>query len=84
MMIVNTALPATTSGLRAPRERLGGGGSCSGSSAARGLRGEIGALSDIRQPDPDLRHAEAFLRIPGRDVIPQYGKRVKVLAISGI
>ena len=41
------ALPAITSGLRARAERFGGGGTCSGSSAARGLRGEIGGLSLI-------------------------------------
>jgi hypothetical protein len=38
------ALPTTTNGLRARFDRFGGGGSCSGSSAARGLRGEIGGL----------------------------------------
>jgi hypothetical protein len=42
-----TALPTMTSGLRALADRLGGGGSCSGSSAARGLRGEMGGLSLI-------------------------------------
>jgi hypothetical protein len=43
-------LPNTTSGLRARSERLGGGGTCSGSSAARGLRGEMGGLS-LMQPE---------------------------------
>jgi hypothetical protein len=33
--------------LRARSERRGGGGTCSGSSAARGLRGEMGGLSLI-------------------------------------
>jgi hypothetical protein len=33
--------------LRALADRFGGGGSCSGSSAARGLRGEMGGLSLI-------------------------------------
>jgi hypothetical protein len=33
--------------LRARSDRLGGGGICSGSSAARGLRGEMGGLSLI-------------------------------------
>jgi hypothetical protein len=42
-----TALPTTTNGLRARSDRFGGGGSCSGSSAARGLRGEMGGLSLI-------------------------------------
>jgi hypothetical protein len=42
-----TALPNTTSGLRARSERFGGGGTCSGSSAARGLRGDMGGLSLI-------------------------------------
>jgi hypothetical protein len=46
-MIVMTALPKTTNGLRARSDRLGGGGTCSGSSAARGLRGEMGGLSLI-------------------------------------
>jgi hypothetical protein len=41
------ALPTTTKGLRARSDRRGGGGSCSGSSAARGLRGEMGGLSLI-------------------------------------
>jgi hypothetical protein len=40
-------LPAITSGLRTRAERFGGGGTCSGSSAARGLRGEMGGLSVI-------------------------------------
>jgi hypothetical protein len=46
-MMVKTALPNTTNGLRARAERRGGGGTCSGSSAARGLRGEMGGLSLI-------------------------------------
>jgi hypothetical protein len=41
------ALPTTTNGLRARSERLGGGGTFSGSNAARGLRGEMGGLSLI-------------------------------------
>jgi hypothetical protein len=41
------ALPTTTNGLRARSDRLGGGGTRSGSSAARGLRGEMGGLSLI-------------------------------------
>src|SRR4051795_10346877 len=45
--MVMRALPTTTNGLRARSDRLGGGGSCSGSSAARGLRGEMGGLSLI-------------------------------------
>src|SRR5271165_5692500 len=47
-MIVTMALPTTTNGLRARSDRLGGGGTCSGSSAARGLLGEMGGLSFIR------------------------------------
>jgi hypothetical protein len=49
MMIrmVKMALPTTTNGLRARSDRFGGGGTCSGSSAARGLRGEMGGLSLI-------------------------------------
>jgi hypothetical protein len=46
-MMVMTALPTTTNGLRARSDRFGGGGTCSGSSAARGLRGEMGGLSLI-------------------------------------
>src|SRR5580700_1935350 len=49
--MVMMALPTTTNGLRARSERLGGGGTCSGSSAARGLRGEMGGLSLIDQPE---------------------------------
>src|SRR5437660_2468565 len=45
--MVMMALPTTTKGLRARSDRFGGGGTCSGSSAARGLRGEIGGLSLI-------------------------------------
>jgi hypothetical protein len=45
--MVMMALPTTTNGLRARSERFGGGGTCSGSSAARGLRGEMGGLSLI-------------------------------------
>src|SRR5579871_3842052 len=45
--MVMMALPITTNGLRARSDRLGGGGTCSGSSAARGLRGEIGGRSLI-------------------------------------
>ena len=41
------ALPTMTNGLRARYDRFGGGGTCSGSSAARGLRGEMGGLSLI-------------------------------------
>ena len=41
------ALPTTTNGLRARSDRFGGGGTCSGSSAARGLRGDMGGLSLI-------------------------------------
>jgi hypothetical protein len=41
------ALPTMIKGLRARSERLGGGGTCSGCSAARGLRGEMGGLSLI-------------------------------------
>src|SRR3954449_5621829 len=48
---VMMALPTTTKGLRARFDRFGGGGSCSGSSAARGLRGEIGGLSLIDKPE---------------------------------
>ena len=48
--MVMMALPTTTNGLRARSERLGGGGTCSGSSAARGLRGEMGGLSLSMQP----------------------------------
>jgi hypothetical protein len=43
-MRVMMALPTMTNGLRARSDRFGGGGTCSGSSAARGLRGEIGGL----------------------------------------
>jgi hypothetical protein len=46
-MMVMTALPTTTNGLRARSDRFGGGGTCSGSSAARGLLGEMGGLSLI-------------------------------------
>jgi hypothetical protein len=46
-MKVMMALPTTMKGLRARSERLGGGGTCSGSSAARGLLGEMGGLSLI-------------------------------------
>src|SRR3954466_4014337 len=45
--MVMMALPTITNGLRARSDRLGGGGTCSGSSAARGLRGEMGGLSLI-------------------------------------
>jgi hypothetical protein len=45
--MVMMALPITTNGLRARSDRFGGGGTCSGSSAARGLRGEMGGLSLI-------------------------------------
>jgi hypothetical protein len=45
--MVMIALPITTNLLRARSERLGGGGTGSGSSAARGLRGEMGGLSLI-------------------------------------
>src|ERR1700710_1103220 len=48
-MMVMTALPTTTNGLRARSDRFGGGGTCSGSSAARGLRGEMGGLSLMMQ-----------------------------------
>jgi hypothetical protein len=48
---VMMALPTTTNGLRARFDRFGGCGSCSGSSAARGLRGEIGGLSLIDKPE---------------------------------
>ena len=41
------ALPTTTKGLRARSDRFGGGGTCSGWSAARELRGEVGDLSLI-------------------------------------
>src|SRR3569833_4426949 len=41
------AFPTMTNGFRARSERRGGGGTCSGSSAARGLRGEMGGLSLI-------------------------------------
>jgi hypothetical protein len=40
-------LPTTTNGLRARSDLFGGGGTCSGSSAARGDRGEMGGLSLI-------------------------------------
>src|SRR5438067_12380953 len=50
-MRVMMALPTTTNGLRARFDCFGGGGSCSGSSAARGLRGEIGGLSLIDKPE---------------------------------
>jgi hypothetical protein len=46
-MMVMMALPTTTNGFRARSDRFGGGGTCSGSSAARGLRGEMGGLSLI-------------------------------------
>jgi hypothetical protein len=52
------ALPTTTHGLRARSDRLGGGGTCSGSSAARGLLGEIGGLS--------LIDATSILSVHGR------------------
>ena len=45
--MVKMALPTTTKGLRARSDRFGGGGTCSGSNAARGLRGEMGGLSLI-------------------------------------
>jgi hypothetical protein len=45
--MVITALPKTTNGLRARADRFGGGGTRSGSSAARGLLGEMGGLSLI-------------------------------------
>jgi hypothetical protein len=45
--MVMMALPITTKGLRARSDRFGGGGTCSGSNAARGLRGEMGGLSLI-------------------------------------
>src|ERR1700755_2228118 len=45
--MVMIALPTMTKGLRARSERFGGGGTCSGSSAARGLRGEMGGRSLI-------------------------------------
>src|SRR5690242_2308292 len=41
------AFPTITNGFRARSDRLGGGGTCSGSSAARGLRGEMGGRSLI-------------------------------------
>ncbi len=41
------ALPTTMNGLRARSDRFGGGGTCSGSSAARGLRGDMGGRSLI-------------------------------------
>jgi hypothetical protein len=74
--------------LRAPRERFGGGGNCSGSSAARGLRGEIGALSDILfGPDPDLRACGAFRM----RALPSFARRYpliwqkgEALAVSGL
>ena len=44
---VMIALPTTTNGLRARSDRRGGGGTRSGSSAARGLRGEMGGRSLI-------------------------------------
>ena len=44
---VMMALPTMTNGLRARSDRFGGGGTCSGSSAARGLLGEMGGLSLI-------------------------------------
>jgi hypothetical protein len=43
---VKTALPATTSGCRARRDRRIGVGTRSGSSASRGLRGVIGRKLD--------------------------------------
>jgi len=43
----DNGVPITTNGLRARSDRFGGGGTCSGSSAARGLRGEMGGLSLI-------------------------------------
>src|ERR1051326_3955400 len=46
------ALPTTTNGLRARSDRFGGGGTCSGSSAARGLRGEMGGRSLIDTQNP--------------------------------
>src|SRR5215472_10855753 len=49
-MKVMTALPTITSGFRARSDRRGGGGTCSGSSAARGLRGEMGGRSLIDDP----------------------------------
>jgi hypothetical protein len=41
------ALPTITQVLRARADRFGGGGNSSGCNAARGLRGDIGALSLI-------------------------------------
>ncbi|WP_298260238.1 hypothetical protein [Bradyrhizobium sp.] len=46
-MKVMIALPTTMNGLRARSDRFGGSGTCSGSSAARGLLGEMGGLSLI-------------------------------------
>jgi hypothetical protein len=48
---VNIALPMITSGLRTRLERRVGTGTCSGSSAARGLRGVI-RLSIFGLPNP--------------------------------
>src|ERR1700753_1043252 len=45
--MVMMALPTMTNGLRARSDRFGGGGTCSGSNAARGLRGELGGRSLI-------------------------------------
>src|SRR5215831_10931292 len=87
------ALPITTKGLRARAERLGGGGSCSGSSAARGLRGEMGGLSLIDDSISGIcgspeqiseRHLTQLAASPKDqtvapmlDLIAEYGERVK-------
>src|SRR5690348_5869868 len=52
--IVSNALPAITNGLRTRLERRDGNGTCSGSSAARGLRGVIRLESiDAPSDEPD-------------------------------
>src|SRR5215831_17896920 len=78
---VMMALPTITNGLRARSDRFGGGGSCSGSSAARGLRGEMGGLSLIEitwilpvQSRPDNR-LSGQMHAPTSMTIAEYGKK---------
>src|SRR5436305_1535314 len=69
------ALPTMMNGLRARSERLGGGGTCSGSSAARGLLGEIGGLSLIGATW--ILPVQSFAR-PG--ITAEYGETVELAA----
>jgi hypothetical protein len=85
--MVMIALPATTHGFLAPTDRFGGGGSCSGSSAARGLRGEMGGRSVIDDLIPILSdHPQYNLLFdrwrPDPDLITEYGERVNRVAQS--